>query len=415
MRFTPQAGLSLGLLLLIQPAPAAVADYFPAPDSEGGWRMPNDAGHARKVGGVDLTRLDQAFEYAQRTSQHGGLLVVRHGWLVYEKYYGKGNREANPAMASVGKAYTSIACGIMLKEKRERIPEGLDQKVFTREYLPEAFPLNDPAKADITLGELLSMSSGMHGEGSNPGFVKGQPLTKLEPLPPPEQSSDIDGNALRAPLWTKPGGGYCYSSQSPHVASIVLRHLTGMEMQEYIDERLAKPMGWGRWTYALYHNGEKLPHTPGGGDIAVHSTDAARFGYLLLHKGRWGNQQLVPAEYVERCGQPSPYNPHSPFGLMFEVNADGHVAGAPRDTFFKSGAGGFGIAVIPSLDLVIYKMAGDDAQYDPARTGLPQTYKYDGSRDGWKPGPHTQFSDGPIGVDDGLRRTIEMVVAAVTE
>jgi CubicO group peptidase (beta-lactamase class C family) len=391
------------------------AAYFPPPDSKGGWRTPKNDKDARSVAGVDSRRLDEAFVYASRTSQHGGLLVVRHGWLVYERYYGKGNREANPAMASVGKAYASIACGIMLKEKHDQIPDGLDQKVFTEKYLPEAFPLNDPAKADITLGQLLSMSSGMHGEGNNPGFVKGQPLQKLDPMPRPENPMDIDGNALHAPLWTKPGGGYCYSSQSPHVASIVLRHLTGMEMQEYIDLRLAKPMGWGRWTYALHHGADTLPHTPGGGDIAVHSTDAARFGYLLLHKGQWGNQQLVPADYVERCGRPSPYNPHSPFGLMFEVNADGHLAGAPPDTFFKSGAGGFGLAIIPSLDMVIYKMAGDDSQYDPARTGLAETYTYDHSRDDWKPEPHTQFSDGPIGGDDGLRRTIEMVVAAVVE
>jgi len=69
--------------------------------------------------------------------------------------------------------------------------------------------------------------------------------------------------------------------------------------------------------------------------------------------------------------------------------------------------------VVPSLDLVIYKMAGSDNQYDPARTGLPQTYKYDGSRDNWRPSPRSQFSDGPIGTDDGVRRVLEMVVAAV--
>ena len=71
--------------------------------------------------------------------------------------------------------------------------------------------------------------------------------------------------------------------------------------------------------------------------------------------------------------------------------------------------------IVPSLDLVIYKMAGDDAQYDPARTGLPQTYSYGGSRDGWKPPARTQFSDGPIGTDDGVRRVLEMVAAAVAE
>ena len=91
------------------------------------------------------------------------------------------------------------------------------------------------------------------------------------------------------------------------------------------------------------------------------------------------------------------------------------MAGAPRDTFFKSGGGGYGVVVIPSLDLVIYKMAGSDQQYNPALTGIPQNYKYDGSRDNWKPAARSQFSDGPIGTDDGLRRVIEMVVAAVVQ
>jgi CubicO group peptidase (beta-lactamase class C family) len=411
-----RAPVCLLLPLFASLALAAGADYFPPPDGQGGWREAKDAAAARKVGGIDTARLDQAFEYAQRSSQHGGLLVVRHGWLVYEKYYGKGSREANPTMASVGKAYTSIACGIMLKEKRDQIPDGLDQKVFTEKYLPEAFPLDDPAKADIRLGQLLSMAAGLHGEGSNPGFVDGQPSVKLDPVPRANPPLEQDMAALRTPLWTKPGGGYAYASISPHIASIVLRHIVGMEMQQYLDERLAKPMGWGVWGWGKTAGQTTLPHTSGGGGVAVHSTDALRFAYLLLHHGHWGERQLVPADYIALCGRPSPYQAHAPFSLMFEVNADGHVAGAPRDAFFKSGAGGFGIYVIPSLDMVIYKMAGNDTQYDPAATGIPQSYAYyDGSRDRWKPAVHSQFSDGPIGVDDGVRRVLEMVVASAVQ
>jgi CubicO group peptidase (beta-lactamase class C family) len=185
-----------------------------------------------------------------------------------------------------------------------------------------------------------------------------------------------------------------------------------MEMQQYIEEKLAGPMGFGEWGYALHRNGTTLPHTPGGGSISLRGTDAVRLPYLILHKGRWGKRQLVPAEYVAMCSKLSPYNPHSPMGLMFEQNADGHVFGAPRDAFFKSGAGGSGIYVVPSLDLVIYKMAASDAQIDPALTGIPANYEVDHSRDNWKPGPHDQFHDGPVGGDDGVRRMLEMVVAA---
>lgn len=404
-----------GPLILLPLALMAADDYFPKPDAEGGWRTLQDAKRIRKLAGMDLEKLGRAFEYAQRSSQHGGLLVARHGYLVYEKYYGRGNREANPATASVGKAFASIACGIMLREKKDQIPEGLETKVFNEKYLPEALPLDDPAKADIKLGHLLTMASGMHGEGSNPGFVNGEPSVRLQPLPRPERPLGQDLSALRTPLWTKPGGGYSYSSQSTHVASMVLRRLTGMELHQYVDERLARPMGWGQWAWALRRGDVTLEHTPGGGDIAPRPTDALRFTYLLLRKGRWNRQQLVPAEYVEACSKPSPYNVHSPFSLMFEVNADGHVAGAPRDAYFKSGGGGFGVMVVPSLDLVIYKMAGDDSQYNPERMGLPQNYPYDGSRDKWKPAARSQFSDGPIGTDDGVRRVLEMVVAAVVD
>ncbi len=400
------------LALLALPI-AHAAEYFPPPDSSGGWRELHNAAQIRQLAGMDLPRLEQAFDFTQRCSQDGGLLVVRHGYLVFEKYFGRAHRNANPDMASTGKAVTSIACGIMLQEFRDKIPEGLDQKVFTDKYLPEAFPLDDPRKADITLGQLLCMTAGYHGEGGSPGIVHGN-VVPLNPVPG-QNIHDLDMSSLRTVLWTNAGAGYSYSSPAPHIASIVLRHVTGMELQDYINERLAKPMGWGPWGYCLHRGDFTMPHANGAGSIALHATDALRFGYCLLHRGRWGNKQLVPADYVAQCGRPSPYNPHCPFSLMFENNSDGHVAGAPRDAFYKSGAGGFGILIVPSLDLVIYKLGGNDSQYAPELTGLPQTFAYDGSRDNWHPLPRTPFNEGSMGGDDGLRRVLEMVSAAVRD
>src|SRR4051794_11749370 len=150
--------LCLAAVLSVALGSADLGDYYPPADKDGGWRTLTDAGKIRKSAGMDLARLDQAFEFEKETSQHGGLVVIRHGYLVYEKYFGRGNREAHPDMASIGKAFTSISSGIMLKEKQDQIPEGLETKVFTEKYLPQAFPLDDPAKAEIKLGQLLSMS-----------------------------------------------------------------------------------------------------------------------------------------------------------------------------------------------------------------------------------------------------------------
>src|SRR4051812_6059759 len=399
---------------LLAAAPARAADYFPPPDRDGGWRTLKDPAEIRNLAGMDADRLERAFDFTQRCSQNGGLLVVRRGYLVFERYFGRAHRDANPDIASTGKAYTSVACGIMLQEFHDKIPGGLDTKVFTERYLPEAFPLDDPRRADITLGQLLCMTAGYNGEGGSPvGVVNGK-AAPMKPAPG-QNIRDLDGSSIRCPLWTDPGAGYSYSSPSPHVASIVLRHVTGMELQDYINDRLAKPMGWGPWGYCLHRGDYDMPHANGAGSTAVHATDALRFAYCLLHEGKWKDRQLVPAEYLALLNKPSKYNPHCPFTLQFEQNSDGHVAGAPRDAFYKSGAGGFGVFVVPSLDVVIYKLGGNNGQYDPALTGLPQPFQYDGSRDNWKPIPRTPFNEGSLGGDDGLRRVLEMVSAAVME
>src|SRR5262249_18276898 len=140
-----------------------------------------------------------------------------------------------------------------------------------------------------------------------------------------------------------------------------------------------------------------------------------RFGYCLLHQGRWGDRQIVPPDYIAKCYQPLPYNPHTPFSLQFEHNADGHVAGAPHDAFYKSVAGGFGIFVVPALDLAVSNLDGTNGQSDPALTGIPLTFQPDTSRDNWKPIPRTPFNEGSMGGDDGLRRVLEMVSAAVRD
>src|SRR6266542_3964109 len=301
----------------------ALPGYFPPPDSAGGWRTATNAAQVLESAGMHLPRLEQAWDFTQRCTQNGGLLVVRHGYLVFEKYFGRASRNANPDMASTGKAYTSIACGIMLKEFHDRIPDGLDTKVFTPKFLPEAFSpddkLDDSRRADITLGQLLCMTGGYTGEGgASTAVVMGRAFP-LKPVPG-QNIRDLDASSLRCAMWTNAGAGYSYSSPEPHSASMGLRRVAGMELQDYINERLAKPMGWGAWGYCLHRGGFTMPHANGAGSIAVHATDALRFGYCLLRTGKWGGKQLVPADYLALCSRMSSHNPHCPYTLMFEQN-----------------------------------------------------------------------------------------------
>lgn len=385
-------------------------DYFPKPDAQGGWRTLRDAAKIRKETGLDVAKLDAAFAYAEKTSQHGGLLVVRNGRLVYEKYFGRGNREALPELASCGKAFTSVAVGMMMQDKPELFSMGLDEKVYTPKFLPkEIFPLDDPRKAEITLGQVLAMSAGIRG--TNPVYVKGVRQDWAEPTIDNGPWSTTDEFALKQTLWCAPGDCYSYATSSSHIAAIIVRRTMGMEMEDYMRKRLTGPLGFGTWGYAMYRpklksgiDGDgRMFHTPGGGSIAVRSTDMLRFGYLMLKEGRWGKKQILPAGFARMCGRSASYNPHYTHSFNFNVNDDAHLSGVPKDAYWKGGAGGYAIYVVPSLDMVIYKMGGNEGQYDPALTRLPVRYKYDGSRDGWKATP----------VGDSTGKTLQMVLEAL--
>lgn len=396
--------MRLLLVFLLVLTSASAAD-FPPPDSAGGWPV-----------GQGPAGLDEAFAYIQTTTKNGGLLVLHHGRLVYERYFGLAHRDAAPNHGSVGKPFTSIAVGILMTEHPELFPEGLDQKVFTRRYFPaKLFPLRDPRMAGIRLGQLLSMTAGIRG--NNPGVIRGEEVTLDPPGPDGWQgmydpivigAEDSEAHGQRTStktLWVEPGGGYSYATASIHLASILLRYISGMELEDYVREKLAEPMGWGRWGWG--YKQEIRDHTPGGGGIAIRPTDMLRFGYLLLNEGAWDGRQLVPADYVRKASTPSPYNPHYDFSLQFHVNGRGYWDDVPRDAFWKPGSGGYCIYVVPSLDLVVFKMGGRDSQYSEANTGLPPSpgFTYDGSREGW------QAVQQP-GVDP-YRRTLQLVLAAL--
>lgn len=392
-------------------------DYFPPAESEGGWRTSDPAEPICAHTKMDRRVLDDAFDFIQTSSKNGGLLALRHGWLVYERYFGRGHREATPNLASCGKSFTSIAIGMLMAERPDLFPDGLDQKIFTPTYFPaHAFPLTDPAKAEISLGQLLAFTAGIRG--NNPVYVDGN-AGAVEPVGPDGWQAMVDEIALgledgltpggqpftTATLWCEPGSGYSYATASIHLASLLLRHVTGVEMSDFLAERLAAPLGWGRWGFGYRHT-RAGAHMSGGGGIALASRDMLRFGYLMLREGRWRDRQLIPAAYVRHCARRSPYNPHFPYSLQFDVNSDGAVPDLPGDAFWKSGSGGHALYVVPSLDLVVWKLGGRDEQYDPANTGLPAAPESSPIEDDWQPA---------VVAEEALHQTLRKVIAAVRE
>ncbi|HEY2572670.1 MAG TPA: serine hydrolase, partial [Verrucomicrobiaceae bacterium] len=211
---------------LTMPRPKADVDgeaYFPSPDSAGGWRTAKNEAEIRQLAGMNRARLEDTFAYIQGSTKNGGLLVLRHGWLAFERYYGLGHHEAVPNLASCGKSFTSVAVGILMSEVPELFPDGLDQKIFTPRYFPAgAFPLSDPRKTEIKLGQLLSFTAGIRG--NNPSYVDHHEVI-IDPAGPDGVQAGWDevalgkqdgtspgGRVSAATLWCHPGEGYSYAT-----------------------------------------------------------------------------------------------------------------------------------------------------------------------------------------------------------
>ncbi len=128
------------------------------------------------------------------------------------------------------------------------------------------------------------------------------------------------------------------------------------------------------WKWVPYHNsyvtidGKKMPSVSGGtrwgGGVWINSWDMARFGYLWLRGGKWGDKQIVPPDYVKAAVAPSANGPD--YGYLWWLNKSGkNYPGLPANVYGARGAGSNTILISPDHDLVVVWRwhAGNEAEF----------------------------------------------------
>jgi CubicO group peptidase (beta-lactamase class C family) len=100
---------------------------------------------------------------------------------------------------------------------------------------------------------------------------------------------------------------------------------------------------------------------PAGGPnpygLATTARDLARFGLLVLARGKWNGVSVVPERYLTESIRPSQtMNPS--YGLLWWTNgaASRPISSAPPDLYSARGAGDRRVYVVPSLDLVVTRL-----------------------------------------------------------
>ena len=209
-----------------------------------------------------------------------GLLVIKNGNLVAEKYFNGGSIDKRVDLASVTKSFTSALAGIALEEGCLE-----NQDVPMVDYFPEyADRLEDPRKAEITLEQMLPMRSGYPWEEFTEPY-----FSELF------RSGNWTPHILDFPLTSDPGTEFGYSNLTAHLAGIMVAKACGDSLAVMTEEYIMDPIDGKMGTWSYDPNG----YNYGSGSLALTARDAARFGLLYLNGGRYKNNQVIPADWVE--------------------------------------------------------------------------------------------------------------------
>jgi len=274
----------------------------------------------------DTLLLAEAERRAALLPRLTGMLVAQDGRVISERYWRGAGAERATNIKSASKSVLSALVGIAIAEGKLRV----DQPVA--EILPEYFGAGtDPRKRAITVGQLLSMTSGLQSTsfGGYGAWVS---------------SPDWVRDALRRPLEAAPGERMIYSTGSTHVVSAVLTRATGASTWAYAARALGEPLGirirpWQRDPQGIFF---------GGNDMYLTPRAMLRFGELYRNGGVYGGRQVVPRSWVAASMEPRGRSDYSGFdyGYGWWTKRSGEYP-----VFFAWGYGGQFIFVVPELRL----------------------------------------------------------------
>jgi CubicO group peptidase (beta-lactamase class C family) len=306
--------------------PAETAEIWPT----AGWSTSTP-----EAQGIDSRVLAEALEQirARHIPIHS-LLIERHGKIVLDSYFYPFADNRTHNVFSVTKSVTSMLVGIAMSEHRLN---DLNAPVYP---ILAAQTSDDPRKAQVTLANFLSMTSGLDCRGDGKSSLLQEML----------RSRHLASYMLDRPSETEPGTVFDYCGGNSEVVSAVLTKTTGSSAFDLARTELFAPLGITKVAWPT--DSDHVSH--GWGDLELQPRDMAKLGYLWLHNGRWENRQIVPTDYLAQA-LTSHINVQP--GINYGYGMWLYPGHTPVD-FEANGSGGQRITVIPSLDMVMVMTGG---------------------------------------------------------
>jgi CubicO group peptidase (beta-lactamase class C family) len=290
-----------------------------------------------------------------------GVVIIKHGQLVYEKYARGWDATKRHLSWSVTKTFVNALVGIAVKRGDLALTDGICDHLKLD---------NQEACDKLKVQHLLEFSSGLDWKEvyENESNQASSVLAMLYGEGHHDMANFVAGHKFR----DDPGTTYAYSSGDSTLLNAVVDSVLKEKVgDDYPWKLLFNPLGM----FSTVVERDQKGTFVGSSYLYATPRDLARYGYLWLHDGCWEGVQLLPAGWVGQSLQISDgfknkalyRDPGEVYAWQWTVNqavpeamqVDLPLKDIPGDEFAARGHWGQSITIVPSLDLVVVRVADD--------------------------------------------------------
>ncbi len=287
----------------------------------------------------NISKIAELYSFLEANNTKA-FLVLKNGKIVLEKYFGEFTQDSLWYWASAGKTLTATLVGIAQGEGYLSIYDK------TNKFLGKGWTSCPNEKEDlITIRHQLTMTTGLDDRVADSYCTNPECLVYK----------------------TDAGTRWAYHNAPYTLLEKVVENATGKNFNIYFHEKIKSRIGMdGLWVKSGFNN-----------IYISNARSMARFGILLLGKGIWNAQRVIPETYYYEMINTS-QDLNKSYGYLFWLNGKENfmlpqmefvfpgslLKDAPSDVYAALGKNGQILNISPSKGIILVRMGAASDQYD---------------------------------------------------
>lgn len=330
--------LSLALSLTDETSPSAIP-YFPQKtelSASESASLPRATPESSGISSLRIMNMLSELESERRANIHN-ILVVRRGVVISEASAPGYSGYVWHLSHSMTKTLTGMAIGLLVD----------DGVLSTTERVVDIFPeepYRDPRFAELTVGHLLSMKSGV-------------PFSEVGVVTEDRWTEAFFGSDMTF----APGERFAYNSMNSYILGKIAEKKSGHRLSDLISKRIFAPLGISNFFF------EKGPEgiDKGGFGAYLSAESWAKLGLLMLRGGVYAGRRILSQRWITESITTRGISPESSGDFNYGYHIWVH---RQNDEFLFNGMLGQNVWVCPSNDTVVVINAGNNElfQQSPA-------------------------------------------------